>query len=451
MLRAIIKFLKGVIDKMFKKTTLKKVIGEDVQLSDSMITKLEEWNDMLVGKAKWCTSDDGITSLGIESEICKEFTNVCLSEMTAKVTGNDKLDEIFQKAIKNLNENLQDGLALGSMVIKPLGNDEVEYIRADNIIPIEYNADGLLKKCAFIQSKKINDKEYYHRVEFHLLGDNGLTIMNKAYKGKKSEINTQISLEMVEEWANLPEEVNYPLMDKIDFGYYRNPIPNRIDRSFTGVSIFDNSIENIKKADIQNARLDYEFESAERAVFADWTAVETRKNTDGRIVNKIPQRRKRLFVGVDVNDALDTFNPEIRESNYINGLNEYLRRIELTSSLAYGDLSKNETVEKTATEILASKKRKYNMVNAIESNLKDCLQGLVDGLAFHNGMYTTNYEFICDFKDSILTDENTERLQDRQDVAMGVMSAVEYRMKWYAEDEKTARKNLPVLEPDVLS
>ena len=27
---------------------------------------------------------------------------------------------------------------------------------------------------------------------------------------------------------------------------------------------------------------------------------------------------------------------------------------------------------------------------------------------------------------------------------MGVMSAVEYRMKWYNEDEATAKKNLPV-------
>lgn len=449
MLKAIIKFLKGVIDKMFNKTSIKKAIGNDIQISDSMINKLEQWNNMLIGKADWCSDD--ITSLGVEGEICKEFVNVCLSEITAKVTGNDQLNEIFQKSIKNLNENLQDGLALGSMVIKPLGVEGVEYIKADNIIPIEFSADGLLTKCAFIQSKKIIDKDYLHRVEFHLLGNNGLTIMNKAYKGTQTEIKTQVNLHDVEEWSRLPEEINYPLMDKIDFGYYRNPIPNRIDRSFVGVSIFDGSIENIKKADIQNARLDYEFESAERAVFADWTAVETRKDNQGKLVHKVPTRRKKLFVGIDVDNALETFNPAIRETNYINGLNEYLRRIELTASLAYGDLSKNETVEKTATEILASKKRKYNMVNAIESNLKDCLQGLVDGLAFHNGMYTTEYELICDFKDSILTDENTERMQDRQDVAMGVMSPVEYRMKWYAEDEKTAMKNLPAIEPDVLS
>ena len=50
---------------------------------------------------------------------------------------------------------------------------------------------------------------------------------------------------------------------------------------------------------------------------------------------------------------------------------------------------------------------------------------------------------MCNFNDSILTDEETERQQDRQDVSMGVMSHLEYRMKWYNEDEATAQKNLP--------
>ena len=48
-------------------------------------------------------------------------------------------------------------------------------------------------------------------------------------------------------------------------------------------------------------------------------------------------------------------------------------------------------------------------------------------------------EFVCKFNDSILTDEESERQQDRQDVSMGAMSLVEYRMKWYNEDENTAK------------
>ena len=58
-------------------------------------------------------------------------------------------------------------------------------------------------------------------------------------------------------------------------------------------------------------------------------------------------------------------------------------------------------------------------------------------------MATRKYEFICDFKDSILTDEAEERKQDMADVSMGVMQIWEYRMKWFGEDEETAKKNVP--------
>ena len=134
----------------------------------------------------------------------------------------------------------------------------------------------------------------------------------------------------------------------------------------------------------------------------------------------------------------------MRDASYIAGLEKYYRNIEFTVGLAYGDLSDVQEVSKTATEVRVSKARKYNRVTAIQENLKECLEDYAAALAFYNSMYHSGYEFACKFNDSILTDEDSERQQDRQDVSMGVMSAVEYRMKWYNEDEETAKKNLPV-------
>ena len=100
-------------------------------------------------------------------------------------------------------------------------------------------------------------------------------------------------------------------------------------------------------------------------------------------------------------------------------------------------------VDKTATEIKTSKSRKYNRVTAIQDKLKTCLEDLVAGFAFYNGLYTSKYEFNCKFNDSILTDEEAERKQDMADVAAGFMHHWEYRMKWYNEDEATAKANVP--------
>ena len=150
-----------------------------------------------------------------------------------------------------------------------------------------------------------------------------------------------------------------------------------------------------------------------------------------------------IFRGVDIEEHFKEFSPAIRDENFINGLNEYKREIEFQVGLAYGDISDPDMVSKTATEVITAKTRKYNTVTSIQENLKDCLEDLVYALAFYNSMVTSNYKFVCDFKDSILTDEETERKQDIQDLSLGIIRPEEYRAKWYGEDLETAKSNLP--------
>ena len=48
-----------------------------------------------------------------------------------------------------------------------------------------------------------------------------------------------------------------------------------------------------------------------------------------------------------------------------------------------------------------------------------------------------------DFDDSIIEDKEAERKQYKEDVALGAMSLLEYRMKVYNEDKNTAQSMLP--------
>lgn len=443
-------FFRTVVRKMFPVETLQNVIGTKFAISNEMIKKIELWAAMNQGNAPWVVESDYIDSLRLEQGICREFANVTLNEMETSVS-NEKLNEVYQEAIRELNENLQSGLALGSFIIKPLGQNKVEYVTADKFIPIEFDSRGRLINVVFMEVKREKEDSYYFRFEQHKLGDMGLTISNKAYHSSdKSSIGKQVPLSSVEEWSRLPEQVTYPGVIKPDFGYYRNPIKNDIDGSFCGVSIFDSAVEIIKKTDVQFGRLDWEFESGERAIHVDITAMQSQTiiGTGGKTKNVMPSLNKRLYRGVNISagadeELLQDFSPEFREQSIINGLNAYLRRIEFNVSLSYGDLSDAQEVEKTATEMKIAKKRKYNMVTAIQSNLKECLEDLAYALAFYNALSKSGYNYICNFKDSILVDEETERQQDRQDVAMGVMQLWEYRMKWYGEDEETAKKMLP--------
>jgi len=437
-----LKRLWGRIVSMFNYTTLKNIIGKDVALSQPMIDAINKWKKMLVGNADWC--GDIVESLKLEEGICREFADSVLVEMEAKILNNDNMDAVLQKSLSDMNKKLQTGLALGAMVLRPLGPDKAEYVAADKFIPISFDDSGTPNDITFLVVKSVGENDYYTRVERHYFTNGNLTIENKCYHSQsQSDIGQNCSLEEVAEWANiLPGPITYPGMTEMDFGYYQNPIENKVDGSSCGVSVYESAENLIRKADVQGARLDCEYDSGERAIHVDERAL---KNRSGKTY--LPRLKKRLYKGLNLDDnnkdLYKEYSPEMRDEAFRRGLEEYKREIEFNVGLAYGDLSDAQEVDKTATEVLASKTRKYNRVTAIQSKLEECLNGFVNALAFYNGSYMSGVEFTCEFNDSILADEESERQQDRQDVSMGVMSLLEYRMKWYNEDEETAKSKIP--------
>ena len=433
---------KGIVS-MFSYTTFKNILGKDVALTQAMIDAINDWKNMLSGKADWCESY--VESLRLEEGICREFADAALVEMEMQILNNEQLDKTLKKAAVDLNKKMQNGLALGSLVLRPLGPDKFEYITADKMIPISFDDDGKPNDIAFLSVKRVGENNYYFRLERHYFTNGNLTIENNCYHSQsRSDIGQRCELENVPEWANIqPGPIIYPGMTQMDFGYYQNPVENKIDESGCGVSIYESAIGLIRKADRQAARLDWEYESGERAIHVDERAL---KHSKGKTY--LPKLSNRLYRGLNLDDGKDKelfkeYSPQMRDEAYKRGLEECKREIEFNVGLAYGDLSDVQNVEKTATEVLASKTRKYNRVRAIQNNLEKCLQDFVEALAFYNGCYMSGVEFACKFKDSILTDEESERQQDRQDVSMGAMSLLEYRMKWYNEDEETARAKLP--------
>ena len=65
---------------------------------------------------------------------------------------------------------------------------------------------------------------------------------------------------------------------------------------------------------------------------------------------------------------------------------------------------------------------------------------------FTSDTVNTLAEITIKFDDSIVVDESAERTQDMIDVQAGIMSKVEYRIKWYNEDEKTASQKIEEMD-----
>lgn len=401
MLDGIKAFVKGVINRMFPAKNVEQALKIETCISSMMQTRIELWQRMYSGMAPWCKGY--VKSLRKEQGICTEFANICLDEMESNISV-EELDQIYKMATRDLNENLQSGLALGALIIKPLGGDKVEYVTADRFVPIAYDERERLIDVVFVENQK-RGEDYYHRLERHSLRDNILTITNNAYISKsEDDIGREIPLSSIDEWKNLPEIISYAGLEKPDFGYYRNPIKNEIDKSPCGVSIFESGIDQLESVDVQNARLKWEFESGERAINVSTTALQPIVGEEGRL--ETPKLDKRLYRGLNLDagddgDLYKEWSPEFRDISIINGLNQFLRQLEFNVSLSYGDLSDVTDVDKTATEAKIAKKRKYNMVSAIQENLKDCLEDLVYALAFYNAKLHSGYEFNCSMPRSI--------------------------------------------------
>lgn len=438
-------FVRNIISgvkQMIDRTTIKRILNEPPELTERMVEKIDQWRDMLDGHAFWCV--DYVKSLRIEQGICREFADVTLTEMEVRIT-NERLLRLFKSCTEDLNEYMQEGLALGSFCLKPLGNGQAEFVSADKFVPISFGNDKKPNDIVFFDFRQMDTSKWYVRLERHSIKQGFLEITNTAYASSSRQgFDRIVSLDVLSEWAGLPESAAYPGMPMMDFGYYRNPIKNSIDETSCGVSIFEAAAGMIERADRQCARLDWEFESGERAVHVDPAAL--RKQTDGSIRSDKLNHRLYRSLNVERKDGqgmYDVFSPEFRDQSIINGLEKYYRQIEFAVGLAYGDLSDTQIVDKTATEIKAAKQRKYNRVHAIQSNLKDCLNDFTAGLAFHEGMLTSGYEFVCNFKDSIMTSEEEERQLMLSEIAAGIRAPWEYRMRFLGEDEATAKKNLP--------
>lgn len=101
----------------------------------------------------------------------------------------------------------------------------------------------------------------------------------------------------------------------------------------------------------------------------------------------------------------------------------------------------------TATQVISENSDTFNNLKRHESVVGNCIIGFTRAWMFAKNTFNkTNYDIdqniTIDFDDSIIKDKGAQKQSDIADVNNGVMSKVEYRMKWYNETESVAKKNI---------
>ena len=395
------------------------------------------------------------------------------------------LNKTYQKKIlKKLRTQIECGIALGGLVIKPYvilneenteqegentlvlkadldkADMEFEFVYANNFYPLAFNGSGDITEAAFIE-RKVDKDTTYSRLEHHKYANHTVTIINKAFKSTvrpdvaTDDLGQEIPLSSVPEWANMQEVTVIKNVDRLLFAYFKMPEANTVDMySPLGVSGFDKAVHLIEEADKQFSRLLWEYEGGELAIDIDKDALRDTQVWDEhgnlQTVSRMGTLQQRLYRPIDIGAEGDTYNqyaPTLRDGSYTNGLNTILMHIEDITGLSRGTLSQVDVAEaRTATELKILKQRSYQTNAEIQAAIQTCLEDLVYVMNVLCELYeitpTGEYEISFEWDDSILVDKNEELGRNISLVHEGVMSKKELRMWYKGETERQAREAL---------
>lgn len=431
---------------MFDYNKIKNEFNIDVETSKTLLDAVQEWSDIFNGREPWITED--VMSIHVAKTICEKVAKAVTIEYKSKCT-DETIDKVYQKFLRRLRTNTEYAIAKSFIFFKPYyssGTIKVSAIQADKCIPFKFSDDGDLLGMITID-QIVNGDKIYTRLEYNELINGSMIIKNVAYEGstKGTVLSKKIDLHSVEKWKDIDESGSIDGIDRLIGGFFTMPNANTIDNSSPlGQSIFHNAQETLKQIDKQVSRTIWEYEGSELAIDIDESMLIHDKNGNATY----PKGKKKLFRGLSFDEMKDknynVFSPQIRDTALFNGLNELLRQAESECQIAYGTISKNEVIAKTATEIKSSKQDYYVTVSDIQTAMEYALNDLVYGIYVLCKLYKipvgTDYSVSHDWDDSILVDKETKRNQALIERNNKLTDDVQYFMDTMDMNEEDAIK-----------
>ena len=238
--------------------------------------------------------------------------------------------------------------------------------------------------------------------------------------------------------------------DRRQFVIDRPNIANNFDCSIPlGISIYANAIDSMKGVDIAFDSYVNEFVLGKKRVMVKPSA---QQYLDGEPVFD-PDDLAYYVLPEDIEDGaiIQPIDMQLRTAEHSEGIQTQLNL--LSSKCGFGETYYrfNGGNITTATQVISENSTMFRTIKKHEIILESAIKELchiilhLGNTAMGAGL-NEDVEVTIDFDDSIIEDKTTERNNDRQDLAAGIMNDWEYRMKWYNEDEATAKKMLPKME-----
>ena len=259
-----------------------------------------------------------------------------------------------------------------------------------------------------------------------------------------------------EEWNEIPHFEGLAARvetgsDRPQFVIDKLNIANNVDEDDSnpmGISLFANSIDVLAKIDIEYDSYANEFTMGRKRIFV---APEMLTDANGDQVfdpddSVFYQLPEDYFK--DTKEAMHEVNMSLRVQEHEDAINNDLNLLSFKCGFGTQYYRFEKGTVATATQVISENSDMYRTICKHEIILEDVLKDLIRciirlGQTANVPDLVLETDITIDFDDSIIEDKQTERQEDRQDVAMGVMSPEEYRAKWYGETVEIAASKIP--------
>ncbi len=405
-------------------------------------------------------------TLGMAKKVCEDWASLLLNEETRLTVGHRKSSEFLQgrdggggvlaecdfwrQANALVEKAFMSGtgamvLRLGGVevrdgrVIPQGGRIAIEYLPAQNIIPLTVR-QGRIVEAAFA-SEALEGGERLVYLETHTLGEGSYVIRNRYFKEENGELKPRSLPEGMAETIETGSDV--PL-----FAILRPALVNNADEGTgLGLSIFANAVDCLKGVDLAFNNFCRDFKLGGKKVFLNHSL--TARDRDGAIITP-DDVAQQLFLDMGDNDGLDAqrliheFNPSLRVEENARGLQAQLDYLSFKCGLGTRHYQFERGKILTATQYMGDRQElvqnaaKHGLAvrRAVEEILRAILWAGKEALGLD---VRPDCPITVILEDGYLTDRESQRSRDREEVRDGLLRRWEYRAKWYGETEAQAR------------
>lgn len=442
-------------------------------IPETFYTQINGWKSWYVGKVKgfhkyrsynghrWTNRDR--SSLGMGKKVCEDWADLLMNEKVKITLEGEKeqkfVDRIFGASNFEVKANEMQELksAFGTVAYIPRvlgqtggGNASgiiIDYATAENIFPLSWK-NGIITECAFTSPVTIGGTKYLY-MQIHLQDDAGLySIENRIFRYESETLADEL-LSNVKGYENIPSVVHTG-SDKRQFVIDRLNIANNVDYTLPmGVAVYANAIDVLRGVDCAYDCYVNEFENGPMMMMVKMPAT---KLEDGEPTLDDNDRRFYLLPeDTQQGNVVDTVAPTLRTQQLNIGLQDQLNI--LSSKCGFGEnyyRFDNGSIS-TATQVISENSTMFRTIKKHEVVLESVLVELcrvllrLGNTAMNMGL-NEDVEISVDFDDSIIADEQSDFNRDLQMLNAGIMNDYEARMKWFNEDEATAKAALPKVQ-----